>query len=70
MDPSPTVIETVRGSLTYQRDHDERSLGGPLAEVLERRSHRPVAVETEHEQVENGGRTGCVVDGYPQLTTD
>ena len=52
----------------YQRYHDERSFGGPLAQILERVGDGPVAVEAEYEQVQYGGGAGCIIDTDPQLT--
>ena len=50
------------------RDHDERAPPRPPVDVLQRRRHRPVTVDTEDEQVEDRRRAGDVVDGEPELT--
>jgi len=48
----PVVDVRADSQAAYQWDHDERSFGGPLAEVLEWRRHGPVAVQAQHEEVE------------------
>ncbi len=48
-------------------DHEAGAFLGPLPQVLERRRYRPVPVQAEDEEVEDGRGGGRVVHGEPQL---
>ena len=51
-----------------QADHEQSAPLRPLAQILERRRDRPVAVERQCEQVEYGGRARRIVGRQPDLT--
>ena len=48
-------------------DHVERPFLRPPPQVLERRGDGPVAVEAQHEQVEDAGRACAIVDREPRV---
>lgn len=51
-----------------ETDHREGARLGPLAQVLERRRDRPVAVQRQSQQIEDRGRARDIVGAQPDLT--